>query len=104
MRDFASVREFFTASTIGTLTDLPFIVLFLALVASIGGNVVWVLFIGGILMVLPSFFLQKKMMALTQATQGASTKSSRMLHEVIYEADTIKAHRGEDRFRRLWSN
>lgn len=102
VREFASIREFFTASTIGTLTDLPFIVLFLALVASIGGNVVWVLFIGGILMVLPSFFLQKKMIELTRATQGASTKSSRLLHEAIYEADTIKAHRGEDRFRRVW--
>ena len=103
VREFSSIREFFTASTIGTLTDLPFIVLFLALVASIGGNVVWVLFIGGILMVLPSFFLQKKMIELTRATQGAATKSSRLLHEAIYEADTIKAHRGEDRFRRVWS-
>lgn len=45
VRDFSVIREFCTASTIGTLTDLPFIVLFLALVASIGGNVVWVLFI-----------------------------------------------------------
>jgi ATP-binding cassette subfamily C protein LapB len=103
VRDFSAIREFFTASTIGTLTDLPFIVLFLALVASIGGNVVWVLFIGGILMVLPSFFMQKKMMELTMATQGASTKSSRLLHEAIYDADTIKAQRGEDRFKRIWS-
>ena len=103
VREFASIREFFTASTIGTLTDLPFIVLFLALVASIGGNVVWVLFIGGILMVLPSFFLQKRMIELTRATQGASTRSSRLLQEAIYEADTIKAHRGEDRFRRTWA-
>ena len=102
VRDFASIREFFTASTIGTLTDLPFIVLFLALVASIGQNVVWVLIVGAVLMVLPSFFLQKRLIALTHATQGASAKSSRLLHEVIYEADTIKAHRGEDRFRRLW--
>ncbi|MCC5974109.1 MAG: ATP-binding cassette domain-containing protein [Rubellimicrobium sp.] len=103
VRDFASVREFFTASTIGTLTDLPFIVLFLALVASIGGPVVWVLVVGGILMVVPSFFLQKKMVALTRSTQGASVRSARLLQEVIYEADTIKSHRGEDRFRRLWS-
>ncbi|SEW00978.1 ATP-binding cassette, subfamily C, LapB [Cognatiyoonia koreensis] len=102
VREFSSIREFFTASTIGTLTDLPFIVLFLALVASIGGNVVWVLFIGGILMVLPSFFMQKKMMELTLATQGASTKSSRLLHEAIYDADTIKSQRGEERFRRIW--
>ena len=103
VREFSAIREFFTASTIGTLTDLPFIVLFLALVASIGGNVVWVLFVGGILMVLPSFFMQKKMMALTLETQGASVKSSRLLHEAIYDADTIKAQRGEDRFRRIWS-
>jgi len=102
VREFSAIREFFTASTIGTLTDLPFIVLFLALVASIGGNVVWVLFLGGILMVLPSFFMQKKMMELTMATQGASTKSSRLLHEAIYDADTIKAQRGEDRFKRIW--
>ncbi len=103
VREFSAIREFFTASTIGTLTDLPFIVLFLALVASIGGNVVWVLFAGGILMVLPSFFMQKRMMALTMETQGASTKSSRLLHEAIYDVDTIKAQRGEDRFRRIWS-
>lgn len=102
VREFGSIREFFTASTIGTLTDLPFIVLFLALVASIGQNIVWVLFVGGFLMVAPSFVMQRKMIKLTQQTQGANAKSSRLLHEVIYEADTIKAHRGEERFRRLW--
>lgn len=103
VREFGSIREFFTASTIGTLTDLPFIVLFLALVASIGQNIVWVLFVGGFLMVAPSFILQRKLIRLTQQTQGANAKSSRLLHEVIYEADTIKAHRGEERFRRVWS-
>ncbi|EAR52491.1 probable ATP-binding/permease fusion ABC transporter [Oceanicola granulosus HTCC2516] len=103
VRDFGSIREFFTASTIGTLTDLPFLVLFFALVASIGGEIVWVLFAGAVLMVLPSLFLQKKMMALTQQTQGASTKASRLLHEAIYDTDTIKTQRGEDRFRRVWS-
>jgi ATP-binding cassette subfamily C protein LapB len=102
VRDFGSVREFFTASTMGTLTDLPFIFLFFVLVATIGGNIVWVLFLGAILMVAPAFFLQKKLMKLTQASQGASTKASRHLYEVIGEADTIKMARGEDRFRRVW--
>lgn len=103
MREFGSVREFFTASSVGTLTDLPFIFLFLALVASIAGNVVWVLIAGGILMVLPGFFLQKRMIAISQETQGASTKASRLLHEAIYELDTIKTQRGEDRVKRLWT-
>jgi len=103
MREFGSVREFFTASTIGSLADVPFIFVFLLLVASIAGNVVWVLVAGAILMVLPGFFLQKKMIRLTQETQGASAKSSRLLHEAIFELDTLKTQRAEDRFRRLWT-
>ena len=103
MREFSSVREFFTASTIGSLADIPFIFVFLFLVASIAGNVVWVLVLGGILMVVPGFFLQKKMIRLTQETQGASAKSSALLHETIFELDTLKTQRGEDRVMRLWS-
>ncbi|WP_288941273.1 ATP-binding cassette domain-containing protein [uncultured Roseovarius sp.] len=103
MREFGSVREFFTASTIGSLADVPFIFVFLLLVASIAGNVVWVLIFGAILMVLPGVFLQKKMIRLTQETQGASSKSSRLLHEAIFELDTLKTQRAEDRFRRLWT-
>ncbi|UWR24217.1 ATP-binding cassette domain-containing protein [Sulfitobacter sp. S190] len=102
MREFSSVREFFTASTIGTLADIPFIFVFLALVASIAGNVVWVLVLGGVLMVVPGFFMQRRMIRLTQETQGANAKSSRLLHEAIFELDTIKTQRGEDRVARLW--
>ncbi len=103
MREFSAVREFFTASTIGTIADIPFIFVFLALVASIAGNVVWVLVLGGILMVVPGFFMQKKMIRLTRETQGASAKSSRLLHEAIFELDTVKTQRGEERVERLWS-
>lgn len=102
MREFSSVREFFTASTIGSLADIPFIFVFLALVWSIAGNVVFVLLIGGVLMVLPGVFLQARMTRLTEETQGASVKANRLLQEAIYEADTLKAHRGEDRFARVW--
>ncbi|MEC9199559.1 MAG: ATP-binding cassette domain-containing protein [Pseudomonadota bacterium] len=103
MREFGSVREFFTAASIGSLADLPFIIVFLALVASIAGSVVWVLVLGGVLMVVPSFLLQKKMIRLTKETQGASTRASRLLYETIFELDTVKTQRGEDRIRRVWS-
>jgi ATP-binding cassette, subfamily C, bacterial LapB len=102
MREFSSVREFFTASTIGTVADIPFILIFLLLVASIGGNLVWILVVGGILMVAPGFFFQKKMIALTQATQGASIRASRLLYEAVYEQETVATQRGEDRVKRLW--
>jgi ATP-binding cassette, subfamily C, bacterial LapB len=102
MREFSSVREFFTASTIGTLADIPFIFVFLALVASIGGNLVWVMLIGAILMVAPGFFFQKKMIALTASTQGASARAGRLLHETIYEHETVSTQRGQDRIKRIW--
>ena len=103
MRDFGSVREFFTSSTIGTLADLPFLVVFLALVASIGGNLVWVLIFGGLLMVVPGFLMQKRMVDLTAATQGASTKAARLLYESVFEHETITTQRGEDRINRIWA-
>lgn len=103
MREFGSIREFFTASTIGTLADIPFLFVFLALVASIAGNVVWVLIAGAIVMVVPGLFLQRRMMRLTQETQGAGAKASRLLHEAVFELDTVKTQRAEDRFRRLWA-
>ncbi len=102
MRDFSSVREFFTSSTLSTLADVPFIAVFLLLVASIGGPVVYVIIIGGLLMLLPAYFMQKKMLAATRLSQGASAKSGRLLQEVVSEMETIKTQRGEDRILRLW--
>lgn len=103
MRDFGSVREFFTASTIGTLADLPFLVIFLALVAMIGGNLVWVLILGGILMVAPGILLQSRMVALTHATQGANTRAAKLLYEAVFENETLTTQRGQDRVKRLWA-
>lgn len=102
MREFSSVREFFTASTIGSIADIPFLFLFLALVASIAGPVVGILIVGAIVMVVPGYVLQKRMMRLTQETQGASAKATRLLHEAVFEHDTLKTQRGEARMRRIW--
>lgn len=103
MREFGSVREFFTASTVSSLADIPFIFVFLLLVASIAGSVVWVLVAGAVLMVVPGVFLQKRMIRLTQETQGASSKAGRLLHEAVFELETIKTQRAEDRFQRIWT-
>lgn len=102
MRDFSSVREFFTSSTIGSLADLPFIFLFLALVSNIGGSLVWVLVAGAVLMIVPGFLLQKKMVKINQTTQGASTRAARLLYEAIYEHETVSTQRAADRFKRNW--
>lgn len=103
LRDFSSVREFFTASTIGTLADLPFILIFLFLIAAIGGNIVWVLVAGGIVMVVPGLLMQRRMVALTHAAQGAGMRAARLLYESVFEHETVTTARGQDRVRRIWS-
>ncbi len=103
MREFSSVREFFTASTIGSVADLPFILIFLALVASIGGNLVWILVLGGVLMIAPGFLLRNRMIELTKSTQGASSRAARLLYEAVYEHETVTTQRSEDRVHRLWN-
>ncbi|MDJ0630969.1 MAG: ATP-binding cassette domain-containing protein [Rhodobacter sp.] len=102
MREFGSVREFFTSSTLATLADVPFIAVFLLLIASIAGPIVWAIVAGGILMLLPAYFLQKRMIELTRQTQGANAKAGRLLHEVISELDTLKTQRGEERMMQVW--
>ena len=53
-------------------------------------------------MLMPAYFLQKRMIALTRQTQGANAKAGRLLHEVVSELDTVKTQRGEERMLRLW--
>ncbi len=102
MREFGSVREFFTSSTLTTLADVPFIAVFLLLIASIAGPIVWAIMLGGVLMLLPAYFLQKRMIALTQQTQGANARAGRLLYEVLTELDTLKTQRGEERVMQAW--
>ena len=103
MREFGSIREFFTASAVGTLADIPFILIFLILVYSIGGPVVGVLIVGGVLMVLPSLLLRNHVMQSTQQMQNVSAQSNRVLHEILGDLETVKTQRAEDRFRKTWA-
>ncbi|MEL7116650.1 MAG: ABC transporter transmembrane domain-containing protein, partial [Pseudomonadota bacterium] len=103
MREFSSVREFFTSSTLSTLADVPFVAVFLLLIASIAGPIVWAIMAGAVLMLVPAYFMQRRMIELTRQTQGANAKAGRLLHEVVTELDTLKTQRGEERMLQVWN-
>ena len=102
MREFGSVREFFTSSTLSTLADVPFVAVFLLLIASIAGPIVWAIVAGAVLMLVPAYFMQKRMIELTRQSQGANARAGRLLHEVVTELDTLKTQRGEERMMKNW--
>jgi len=54
MREFSSVREFFTATAMGSISDIPFVFIFLALIYLIAGQVVFVVLGALVLIVLVS--------------------------------------------------
>jgi len=102
VREFGSVREFFTAASVGAVADLPFVFIFLFLVYFIAGPVVWVMLCAIVLIIAPSLLAQKTMSRYAEEMQGGSGAANKLLIEAGYSADTIKATRAEGFFQRKW--
>ena len=102
MREFGSVREFFTNSSIGTVADIPFVLIFLALIYAIAGNVVWIIVVGMFLIAIPSLLLQGTMLRLSSEMLGGTAAAGKLLTELTYGQETVKANRGESHFQRKW--
>lgn len=104
VREFGSVKEFFTTASIGVVADLPFVFIFLALIYSIAGNVVWVVIAGALLTLVPSIVLQRMMARLSRETMGGMAAASRVMTESAYGLESIKAARSEAYFQRQWED
>ncbi len=90
LRDFESIRNFFTASTMAALVDLPFALIFLVLIAYIGGALVAIpLLIIGILLIF-SLLMIKPLRESIEATFEASANKHSHLIESLNNIQTIK--------------
>lgn len=90
LRDFESIRNFFTASTIATLVDLPFAIIFLLVVAYIGGPLVIIPIVTIILLLIFSFSMIKPLRESIEATFEASANKNAHLIESLNNIQTIK--------------
>lgn len=102
LKEFDSVREFFTSSTAATISDFPFIFLFLLLIWYLGGPVVWVPIIAIVLMLLPSLLMQGKLAALSREGLREGSVKQGLMIEVIENLETVKASHAESRNLFLW--
>lgn len=102
LREFDSVREFFTSTTAATISDFPFILLFLLLIWYLGGPVVWVPIIAIILMLVPSLLMQGKLAALSREGLREGAVKQGLTIEVIENLETVKASHAESRNLFLW--
>lgn len=104
VKEFGSVREFFTATSIGSAADIPFAILFLGLIFAIAGNVAFAILIAMGLIVLPSLLAQKKIAKLSEETLGASSVAGKLLIETAYAQDTVKANQAEGFYQKKWED
>jgi len=102
IREFNSVREFFTMATIGAVADIPFVIIFLLLIYGIAGPAVWVIVTGMVLIIIPSVLARGKMTKLAEEMLGGSSAANKLLTEAVYGHETIKTTRGESLFQKKW--
>ena len=90
LQQFESIRNFITASTLVTLIDLPFVLLFLAVIAYIGGPLVLVPITTITLLVIYSLLIVKPLSRLIEATYEANANKHALLVESLHSIGTIK--------------
>ncbi|SDV46213.1 ATP-binding cassette, subfamily C, LapB [Chitinasiproducens palmae] len=100
VRDFASVRDFFTSGTLATLCDLPFMVVLLALIGVIGGWAVLVVLAAVVLIVLPGMLMQGRLADLSRQNAKESAALNGLLLEAVDNLENVKATRSEERLQR----
>lgn len=104
IREFEGVREFFTSSSAAIASDLPFTLIFLTIIALIGGPVVVVPIATVLLMVLPSLLMQGRLADLSRRNLREGAIKNSILIEAVENLEAIKAGRGEGRALRLWES
>jgi ATP-binding cassette, subfamily C, bacterial LapB len=102
LREYESLREFFTSATLLSLADLPFALLFILIIGMIAGPVALVpLFAVPILLGI-GFALQFALREVMGETQRETFQKHAILVESIEGLDTIKITGSEGRAQKLW--
>jgi ATP-binding cassette subfamily C protein LapB len=102
LRSFESVRDFIASASITTLVDLPFVILFLLVLAWISP---WMLIppvAAIVLIVLVSLAAQFRMESLTMASYQASSQRNATLVEALSGLETVKTLNAQGAMQRNW--
>lgn len=102
LRDFESVRDFITSATITTVVDLPFVVLYLAVIYFIGGPVVLIAMAAIALILLYGVIIQGPLRKSVEETFRASAQKGATLIETLTGVETIKHLGAESNQQRRW--
>jgi ATP-binding cassette, subfamily C, bacterial LapB len=102
IREFDSVREFFTSGTVVSLTDLVFAVLFIGVLFLIAGPLAFIPLLMLPLMMVVGFLIQWPLGRAMQRLQAESAARHGVLVEGLSSIETVRASGAEARMQTSW--
>ena len=102
MREFESLREFFTSGTLVAFVDLPFVLLFVGVIWIVAGEVAWVPLCAVPIVITVGLIMQYPLRKVIEDTHRESSQKHALLVETIDGLETIKATAAEGRVQRSW--
>lgn len=104
VRGFDHVRQLMTSGTLFFVVDLPFGLLFLFVIAMLGGWTVMPSLIVAAFSVALGFYAMRRVQHLSEKSVVESHRKNGLLVEAIESGETLKASRGEWRLLRRWND
>ena len=102
MREFETVRDFFTSATLVTLIDLPFAFMFIIIMFLLGGPVALVPLLIMPLIVFVGLHYQKQLKKIIKQSMAESALKSALMFETVTGLETIKVQAAESHTQRRW--
>jgi len=102
LKDFESIRDFITSATILSVIDLPFVIIFLLVIAYVGSALVFIPIAAIILIILYGFLIQPTLRSSIEKTFKASSQKNATLIEGLNGIETIKTLRMEGAMQSRW--
>ena len=102
MREFEGLRDFFTSATMAALTDLPFALFFVIIIAMVAGPLALIPLAAMPLILLTAYALQRPLQRVIRESLNESALKNALLFETISGLETIKAQAAESYVQRKW--
>ena len=102
MRDFDSVREFFTSGTVVAATDLIFAIIFIGVLFVIAGPLAWIPLLMLPIVIATGFILQRPLDRAMKRLQAESAARHGVLIESLSGIETVRATGAESRMQTAW--
>jgi len=102
MHEFESFREFITSATITALVDLPFVLLFIAVIFWVGGALGYVPLLAVPVIIAIGIMLQRPLGEIILMTFRYAAQKQGLLIESLSTIETVKALSAEGALQRKW--